>query len=309
MTRIQELILEVFEEHLESSLSELIKITGIAKTTLHDNLKKLVSDKKISKIGSGRNIYYQRVYNTRESLKSITVFNEGIKVGFIKYGRGNHTFEYIDNYNGKELLSLPKNMVTTSVDLFPIFENLLPEYQRREKLIDVSRNESLADGLVKIKNTHGSFDFIYTTQEYSYKYNYGDRPSWISVKNKILGENEYPTFLPFKIDIDKDILIAATSGEHSHLSGNQNKVDITIDFKNKIIKEDLENASYILKPFNSEIGDYFNQHKSDDKTKGYYPFISINEHLFMTFAKNELKLKDMIDTKIINMNNLIMPNF
>ena len=288
MTRIQKVILEVFEEHLEASLSELIKITGIAKTTLNDNLKKLVADEKISKLGTGRNIYYQRVYTNKVSLKCITVFNEGIKVGYIKYGNGKHTFEYLENYKGKELLSLSKGNINSSVELFPIFENLLPEYQRREKLIDVSKNESLADGLVKIKNTHGSFDFVYTTEEFSYKNIYGDRPSWISVKNNILDENEYPTFLPFKIDIDKDILTASTSGEHSHLSGNQNKVDIIIDFKNKIIKEDLKNAAYILKPFNGEIGDYFNQHKSDDKIKGYYPFISINEHLFMTFAKNEL---------------------
>jgi len=288
MTRIQKVILEVFEEHLEASLSELIKITGIAKTTLNDNLKKLVADEKISKLGSGRSVYYQRIYNNQISSKSITVFNEGIKVGYIKYGNGNHTFKYIDNYKGKELLSLPRNEINTSVDLFPIFENLLPEYKRREKIIDVSKNESLADGLVKIKNTHGSFDFVYTKEEFSYKNNYENRPSWTSIKNKILDENEYPNFLPFTIDINKDILTASTSGEHSHLSGNQTKVDITIDFKNQIIKEDLKNATYILKPFNSEIGDYFNQNKSGDKTKGYYPFISINEHLFMTFAKNEL---------------------
>ena len=288
MTRIQKVILEVFDEHIEASLSELIKITGIAKTTLNDNLKKLVADKRISKLGAGRKIYYQRIYTNKVIRKSITVFNSGEKVGYIKYGEGNHTFEYIDSYKGTDILSLPRDTVHKSADLFPIFENLLPEYQRREKLIDVKNDESLADGLVKIKNTHGSFDFIYTTQEFSYKNNYSNRPSWISVKNKILGENSYPTFLPFHIDIDKDILTSNTNVEHSHLSGNQNKIDITIDYKNKVINEDLKNATHMLKPFNSEIGNYFNQHKSNDKRKAYYPFISINEHLFMSFAKNEL---------------------
>ena len=115
MTRIQKVILEVFDEHLEASLSELIKITSIAKTTLNDNLKKLVADKKISRLGTGRKIYYQRIYTNKVIRKSITVFNSGEKVGYIKYGEGNHTFEYIDSYKGADILSLPRNKVHKGV--------------------------------------------------------------------------------------------------------------------------------------------------------------------------------------------------
>jgi len=45
-------------------------------------------------------------------------------------------------------------------------------------------------------------------------------------------------------------------------------------------------SQYILKPRNQDETDYFN--RDGNNSKRYYPYIAVNEHLFMSFAKNEL---------------------
>ncbi len=71
--------------------------------------------------------------------------------------------------------------------------------------------------------------------------------------------------------------------EHSDLSGYQTKVDINI-IGSKIVES--SSAEYLLKPRNKNKSNYFNA--DENGKKRYYPYIAVNEHLFMTFAKNEL---------------------
>ncbi|MCF6309463.1 MAG: HipA domain-containing protein [Sulfurimonas sp.] len=286
MTKSQKIIVDLLEEKVELTLGEMQTLTQIPKSTLIDNLKKLLKDEKINKVGKGKGSYYQRVYKDELPLKSIVVFKNGEKVGHLNFGGGLYEFKYYDNYKGGELLGLPKDVITKAHELFTVFENLIPEYARREKLLGFDKAMDLADTLVKLKNTHGSYDFLYSYDEYKYKGNYSQRKNWTTVKNKILGEHEYPNILEFDILIDDEIIEAASKVEHSHLSGNQNKIDISIDFENHKIVENLENADYLMKPHNPDIANYFNSHKQFSKS--YYPYISVNEHLFMSFAKNEL---------------------
>ena len=219
--------------------------------------------------------------------KEITVFKEGIRFGVLQFGVNGFEFTYDKNHKGEKLADLLENV--QSPDLFPEFENLIPEYARRDKLVSEYDAEYLSELLVYLKNTHGAYDFVNSYEENKYVSDYSNRPSWYSVKNKILGSNDYPNVLyGFNLNVEKEILTAKTKGEHSALSGNQNKVDINIDFENRDIAEVKKDevALYLLKPYSEDLSNYFEQLKKRDK--GYYPHIAINEHLFMSFAKNEL---------------------
>ena len=69
---------------------------------------------------------------------------------------------------------------------------------------------------------------------------------------------------------------------YSSLSGYQHKIDVNLDHKSKKIthvkKENGELAHYLLKPY------------ATDRRIKHTPYLALNEHLFMSFAKNELKL-------------------
>jgi len=288
LTRNQKNIIAVLEIVKEGTSSELAKETGLPKTTFLDNVKFLIKHGLVKKSGSGKGTFYSRVIINEYIAKEITVFREGIRFGILEFGADGFSFSYDKNYKGEK----PDNLIskTNSPDLFPEFENLIPEYARRDKLIRQYDSEYISELLVHLKNTHGAYDFINSYEESKYINDYSKRPSWYEVKNKILGENSYPNVLSgFSLNVEEEVLKAKTKGEHSHLSGNQNKVDINIDFKNKNVKEvsDNEIAQYLLKPYSEDLSSYFVQFKKRDK--GYYPHIAVNEHLFMSFAKNELK--------------------
>jgi serine/threonine-protein kinase HipA len=279
------IILDLFEKENQLAKKDIEQKTNIKGSTLNNILKKLVESNKLNRLGLGRATYYQRVYSQDFSYQNITVLKDGLIVGELSFGDGKHYFKYDTAYKGKELLGLKNDdTIQSSIKLFNVFENLIPESHRREKHIDIDKYEELANSLVNLLNTHGSYDFVYTYELFKYKKAYDKRPNWISVKNKILGENSYPNILPYSLDIDQNILEDKVSQDYSSLSGYQNKIDINIDKDNNKIYIDTINSSYLLKPFNKNIGRYFGDKQS------YYPHVLVIEHLFMSFAKNELNL-------------------
>jgi len=176
--------------------------------------------------------------------------------------------------------------MNSSYAFFPIFENLIPENMRRERLL-------LKDGkilnplelLLELDNTHGSFDFLPLASLPIQAVNKQDKiPSWKSTKKSVLGNNDFVNLLEYEIDIPVEALkgVAKSRELYSSLSGYQHKIDVTLDHKTKKItrvrKEKGELADYLLKPY-----------ASDDRIK-HTPYLALNEHLFMSFAKNELKL-------------------
>ena len=285
LSKRQQSIILILEKLEEAGLSKLQEETGIAKRTLVDNLNKLVKLELVEKAGEGNTAFYKRKVLEEYIPNSISVFKEGKKFGNLLFGEEGYLFKYDKTYKGDKPKELIEDLRVP--DLFPEFENLIPEYERRKKLEDMHNSKDLAELLVYLKNTHGAYDFIYSYEENKYKADYSSRPNWITISSKILDKNEYPNVLEgFNLDIEDEILKAEMNGEYSHLSGNQNKVDIDIDFENKIITETKDVSFYLLKPYNEKMSDYFNQFKVRDK--GYFPHIAINEHLFMSFAKNEL---------------------
>jgi len=189
---------------------------------------------------------------------------------------GRYLFEYDTQYKGKRLDGL-NNDVNVSTTLFSVFENLIPESDRRDTYLE--ENKNFAEILLELKNTHGDFDFVSTDKIYEYRVDYTKRKNWLLVKEKILENQEYVNILDFKIDIEEEIL--SEKGKHSSLSGYQNKIDVNIDFKHENIMQ-AQDALYLLKPYNSDSAIY----NFKDKNQVHLPFMGLNEHLFMSFAKN-----------------------
>ena len=281
LNKNEEIILEFISKKLRTNLAEILKSTTIQKRTAQRALKNLLEQELIQSVGATSNREYIRVFNAQDSTIKLVVFSSGNLVGYLQYGTGEYTFEYDSKYKGEEFDGLYKDKINTATELFTYFENLIPEYDRRDKLL---RNKNdLADILNGLDNSHGALDFVLFEELFKYKPNYGKRENWISVKEKILFRNAFPNLIDADVTIDDNILDATANTEHSDLSGYQTKVDINI-VDNKIVESN--NAEYLLKPRSKDKNNYFNA--DEDGKKRYYPYIAINEHLFMSFAKNEL---------------------
>ena len=291
-------ILDLFEKELQLSKKEIEDKTNIKGSTLNNILKFLVESNQLNRLGKARATYYQRVYNQKYSYKNITVLNEGIIVGELKFGDGKYIFSYDKNYKGNELIGIPKDTSPISSDeLFFIFENLIPESHRREKHLNLENFDDLADTLTSLLNTHGSYEFVYTYELFKYQKASDKRPSYTTIKNKLLENYSYPNILDYQLDIDDMILEDKSDIDYSSLSGYQNKIDINLNQDKKSIHIDIKNPHYLLKPFNKNIGEYFGDKKS------YYPQVLVNEHLFMSFAKNELNFDVPYNALIYHNNN------
>ncbi len=272
----RKLILKAFKEFKEQTISDLLRETNISRATLKRYLNNLITEGKIRPLGRGRGRYYQ--YIETLNLNQIVVLKSDLVVGYLSYIEGRYSFEYNKKYRGKKLDGLVGDEIFYSTTLFAIFENLIPESDRRDSYL--AKNKNLVEILLELENTHGDFDFIVIDRLYDYQNSYNSRKSWISVKEEILEKQKFPNILDMTIDIDRAILEA--KGKHSSLSGYQNKIDVNIDFEAKNIVQSSK-ALYLLKPYNLESAVY----NFRDKNQTHLPYLGLNEHLFMSFAKNE----------------------
>lgn len=275
MKKIEKIIIESFEKFPEQVMSDLLEHTSVPRATLKRHINKLIEKNEILAFGEGRSRYYQRTLKLK--INQIAVFKSAELIGFLGHEEGRYLFEYEKNYKGKGLDGLAKGEIAISAILFPVFENLIPESDRRNAYLNEGKN--LAQILLELENTHGDFDFVSADKLYDYQVDYSERKNWVMVKERILGECDFFNILEFDIDIEKAIL--EEKGKHSSLSGYQNKIDVNIDFEQGVIRQS-SSAHYLLKPYNiaSAIYDF------RDKNQTHLPYMGLNEHLFMNFAKN-----------------------
>ena len=219
---------------------------------------------------------YMELHENVANENSLFVSSNNELLGVLSFKSNSYIFEYDSNTNTK--LSGLESELNTSKTLFPIFENLLPESDRRFKLYNPLK-DNLLDVLVKLKNTHGDFSFSNDREKLSNIKN--TEVKFSEVKAEILSHNDYPNIITFEVDIDNNILNNKADIIVSSLSGYQNKLDVKIE-NEKIVFD--EKGDYLLKPFSKSLSGY------NDRTRksNSFPYISINEHLNMSFFKNEL---------------------
>jgi len=274
LNRIEKSIIASFADRAEQSLKEIAESTEIPKGTIKKYLPILVEKGELEPTGEGRGRYYR--YASTSKTEQAALFKSGKLLGFLSYSDGRYGFEYDKSYRGKRLntLSEDKNYAAT---LFPLFENLIPESDRRD--IYVAEGKNLVEILLELDNTHGDFDFVSADKLYAYKKDYIARKSWAIVKNEILDSCDFVNNLNLQLNIENEIL--EEKGKYSSLSGYQNKIDVNIDFEKGTVEQSSD-ALYLLKPYNSESAVY----DFRDKNQTHLPYLGLNEHLFMSFAKN-----------------------
>ena len=193
----EEVILEFVSKNLSVSLRKILEDTGVNRRTAQRALKNLLDAKLIEATGETSDREYRRVFDSQDFIIKLVVFMSGTLVGSLEYGGGEYTFEYDFKYKGEEFEGLPKGEISKSIELFTFFENLIPEYARRERLLNTK--EDLADVLDDLNNAHGALDFVRLEKLFKYKPSYGKRENWLSVKNEILSSNTFPNLITAEV--------------------------------------------------------------------------------------------------------------
>lgn len=170
-------------------------------------------------------------------------------------------------------------------NIHPVFEENIPEGINREILETTSKTADEFHILTMLEDNIGDLFFSKTKEIQESK---SANPGYLTSLNEILGTNPRINVLKdFKVDIEDFSLfpdgydISKQEMKKVHgISGFQYKKLVNIDFENKRIKLDDSVHAYIFKPYSKP--------KANKDNENYFPHISLNEHLFMSFAKNTL---------------------
>ncbi|RLA77171.1 MAG: type II toxin-antitoxin system HipA family toxin [Epsilonproteobacteria bacterium] len=199
-------------------------------------------------------------------------------------------FCYTDEY----LIENSTGIATLKFDIYPIvskelpavFDENIPEGINRELLEVFIKSANKLDILVQL--THNIGDIHFSATGMLQTTSPTQKISFLSNIDTILGDKiPFPSILDYKLDIkDKSLfpegedLSNYDKSELSGISGFQYKRVVDMDSEEKSIHQNDGIRDYILKPY-SKI-------KANADNEYYFPHIALNEHLFMSFAKNEL---------------------
>ncbi|WP_418186417.1 type II toxin-antitoxin system HipA family toxin [Aliarcobacter lanthieri] len=200
---------------------------------------------------------------------------------------GNISFEYDDSIQNEHYLRGLQEKINISKALFPIFENMLPEHEQKTLLVEKYNIRNDIDILVYLDNIHGTFEF-YTEDNYKTFIPKDDKEFIYNEKIEEILSNNYtfPNILSdYTLNIDTNILYPTglVNSKVIGLSGFQYKFSVIIDETTKSITHDSSKSSnYFMKPYSKHQSTY----NFRDKDKSYIPYLLINEHLFMTIARD-----------------------
>ncbi|MEK8020241.1 MAG: HipA N-terminal domain-containing protein, partial [Candidatus Parabeggiatoa sp.] len=218
------------------------------------------------------------------------VYKKNKLVGYLDFKGGVYRFAYRNHYLCEAMaLPLSPQMALTekifySQKIFPVFEQLIPEGQDRKMLEIKTGSSTDFDWLPLLQHVYGDLQFSKTSLTFEENENFHPI-RYTTIKKALLGENTFPNILEWEIEIDDKTLFpenkaldeAAQSFTPLGLSGLQHKFSVVLE--GNCLRED-KLADYVLKPYNP-LG-------ADPHCDEYCPHLALNEHLLMTFAKNEL---------------------
>lgn len=207
-------------------------------------------------------------------------------IGTLSQESGKIKFIYSDALLVDSYLQGLKEKENTSNTLFPIFENMLPEFEQ-VNFIKVQNNITTEiEVLLYLSDIHGSYEF-YTEEDFE-KLDLQEQNifHFNDVKEEILDNNyTFPNILEYSLDIDDSILYPSglANSKVIGLSGYQYKFSVIKDDDKKSIRYDESKSSnYFMKPYSK----YYTTYAPHDKDRSYIPFLLINEHMFMSLARD-----------------------
>lgn len=219
----------------------------------------------------------------------IYVLKQDTPIGYLEERTFNNVkFTYFNEIPKTQYLASLKEKENFSKDgLFLVFKNLLPENSQIEQLKAKLKVGSNIELLLHLEDIHGSYTFLseenfdkLEAQETKTIYQYS------TIKDKIL-DNKYkfPNILDYKLDIPENKLFpkGIVNSKVIGLSGFQYKFSVLKDDLNKTLTvDDTKMSEYFMKPYSK----YYAEYKPYDKDASYIPYLLVNEHIFMTLARD-----------------------
>ena len=282
------------EENKYISLKKLISKLDkfkITPRTLQKELKQLIDTNRVSVIGQASSTEYainDIVSNYRRFEFIYVVINDEI-AGILFKLKDRYRFYYENEFlinKSKAIPTLNLQIKAFDFDNIPaVFEENIPEGINREILETTSKTADEFHILTMLEDNIGD---LYFSKTKDIENTTSSNPSYLSSLNEILANNPKINVLNnFTVDIEDSLLfpdgydISKQEMRKAHgISGFQYKKLINIDFEKRNIKLDDSAHAYILKPYSKP--------KANKDNDNYFPHISLNEHLFMSFAKNTL---------------------
>jgi serine/threonine-protein kinase HipA len=290
MNQTKQKILKFFVENKKQNLAthEIAVALNLSLATVQKYLRDFKQAGRIANFMPGR----YKLMNPKIYFDNfLFVYKKNQLVAYLNFDDGQYSFAYDSIYlcqaNAQPVS--PKMALTEEVihseKMFIVFEQLMPEGRDRKILEKQAGSANDFDLLPFLQHVYGDLQFSKTTLNFEHKSDY-HVINYAGVKDDILGKNIFPNILDMEICIDDNTLFPEAFELEkmvftpSGLSGFQHKLSIVLDGKIIRLPNEDETAYYFMKPYSPQ--------KANPHNDYYFPHLAINEHLFMTFAKNVL---------------------
>ncbi len=299
MKAIERDILSILiEENRFISLNELsfkLKRHNVTPRSIQREMKNLEDSNRIDISGSASTTQYciEDIQRTYPSGEFLYVYKNNVIVGQLFKLKDRYRFYYDSEYLSKYTEQIPSLELSLESSDFanipPVFEENIPEGINRDILEATHKTVDEFEILNIMDDNIGDLCFSKTKEKCYISEEMAT--GYLNNLDEILGSNSKINVLEgFKLDMgDAEIFpeaydLSKLQIVQSHgISGFQYKRLVNIDFDNKVISVNDRSHEYIFKPFSKL--------KSNKDSEHYFPHISFNEHLHISFAKNELGLK------------------
>ena len=267
------------------------EIKGVGKRTIIRTLSRLEHEKRIETIGqsSATKYIFSEKYHQQFGEK-LYVYQNQTCIGYLGFDYEQYLFVYDTQYlvgaAHNAVFEMPVDTKTyTQKQCFVDFEEILPEGIDKKILIEKTGNAT--EFFLLANNNYSSNDLIFSLESLSFDKKIKTE-SYLLRKEKILGKNSFPNVYDLTVKLEKKALFPSefVSQEEVEkvrtisLSGYQHKLQVVIKDGSIGMPKEGEEVEYFIKPYHPQ--------KADPNSSYYFPHIALNEHLHMTFAKNEL---------------------
>jgi len=273
-------------------LSLKLKKHNLSPRTFQKEMKNLIETQRVAVSGKASLTSYilQEIQRNYPSSQFLYVCKDNLVVGQLFRVKGIYRFYYTSGYLAKYDLAIP----TIPLQLEPIdfeeipavFEDNFPEGINREIFETTHKIADEFEILPLLEDTIGDLCFTKTKDKCEIIEKKG--VGYLASLDEILGKNKMIEVLEgYDLTFDKNELFPESQDlstlknlRTEGISGFQYKRFVNLDKKNKQVTGSDGAGEYILKPYSKL--------KADVHSEFYFPHIAINEHLHMSFAKNEL---------------------
>lgn len=219
----------------------------------------------------------------------IYVLKQGIAIGYLEEKVfGEVSFVYLDSIKPESYITgLIEKENHSNSGLFTVFKNFLPENNQVDLLKQKYDIKNKIEVLLYLENIHGSYEFVCEDDFVLKDITAPNIINYANVKEEILSNDyTYPNILEnFAIDISLGDMFPSGI-ENSNiigLSGFQYKFSVDVDYSNSVVSRgNRDRNEYFIKPYSK----YYTSFVPREKDRLYIPYLLINEHMFMSMAKD-----------------------